>query len=98
MQTWIAFLNSLSTRGGAIAILLFLTTGADIAAFVLYLRHDLDFRGLSYFVTSGGLVNALMLGLKGSSDATATTTVQDGKTTASATTDSGKVATTEQAH
>lgn len=87
IDSWNKFLASLATRGGAIFILLFLTVTVDLGVFIMYLKHDMDFRGLAYVVTSGGLVNALMLALKGSSDSTATTTMTpSGSTTSVATT------------
>lgn len=76
MSKWQAFLNSIATRGGAILILLIMTGVADGGAFTMYLRHDMDARGLAYFVTSGGMINALMLALKGSSEPTPPPAVQ----------------------
>lgn len=65
MDKWQKWLNSLATRGGAIFILVLLTVAADGGAFTMYhLMHDLDARGLAYFVASGGMLNALMLALK----------------------------------
>ena len=65
MSKWTQFLNSLATHGGAIFILLTMVVGADFAAFVLYLRHDIPVSGLVGLVSTGGaLTGALLLALK----------------------------------
>lgn len=68
MSRWTSFLNSLATRGGAILILGSMTVIVDVGAFVVYLRHDLSVQGLAMILSSGGVLNALMVTLKGSSD------------------------------
>lgn len=76
------FLSALATRGGAILILIVMTFFVDGGSFILYLRHDMSAHDLGSIITNGGLISALMLALKISSESTATTTTTpDGKTT-----------------
>lgn len=83
IDNWNAFLASLATRGGAILILLLLTVLVDVGAFIIYLRHDLSVGQLGAILASGGVFNALLIVLKGSSDSSASVSGPSGSAAAS---------------
>lgn len=84
MKTWQDFLNSLSTRGGAILILMILSlVGFGITLHIIHHTEDGNMMFAAGLITTvGNFTGALLLALKGSSENTSTATVgADGATT-----------------
>jgi hypothetical protein len=75
MGKWLQFLNSLATRGGAIFILLILVLSVDVGAFILHLRGEISIQALIGILSNSGVMGALLLALKGSSDSSASASV-----------------------
>ena len=84
VQKWQAFLNSLSTRGGAVLILLFLVM-LDIAVTlcVVWKGWDSSMMVGAMVAGLGAFTGALLLALKGSSDPTPPPIVSQQTTTTS---------------
>jgi hypothetical protein len=82
-----------ATRGGSIVLLVMIVGSIDVAAFVMYLRHDISAEGLKDICGAGAFAGALLLALKAGSDSTATVTA--GGVTASAGTAGNRATETE---
>lgn len=79
MSRWNSFLASLSTRGGAIFVLLVLSfTGFGITIHLIHHNEASGQIAAGLITTLGNFTGALLLALKGSSETSATATVSPG--------------------
>ncbi len=96
MSGWMGFLNSLSTRGGAIFMLVLINfVGVGVTMHLIHHGEAAGALGASLMTGFSNFQGALLMALKGSSDSTASVTSNSTGTTAQVSTasDSAKITT-----